>query len=819
MVEILKHAKFVLSLVIVAVLLVSIWVPAAIPMTSNEVVHQTPQTRMLSYEAHAPIDIISDDDFNATAFSEGWEGDGSSGTPFLIQGYEISPTIVDIYIRNTRFHFKILDCNITGASSGIHLQNATNGVIQNCLFATNGDSIFLENVTGIDVIGCRISNPTSFGNGIKMHDAINCTISSSVMQGVTDTEAGIIGWLCEGITLFNNTVFDFDRHGFYLSQCYDTDILNNTVYWNEGSQGELCGINLLYSELAYICGNNITENANSGISLLASPNVTIIENHIVDNYYFGIYLHAAQYCIIQDNWIEGNGVSGTSGLLVYVSNYYQVIGNEFHRNSENSIQLQSSNFGWVFNNYINDSYDIGIEVLESHNVTIEENEIYHSYGTASFAGGISMNQSNNATIIHNILGHNSDNGLYIINCQDGKVIGNTIFDSEIDGLYVTFAAGWNISHNVIYDDGGSGINMVPPTDNNVIYYNDIGWSVGFLVADNGAGNNFWNYSTTGNWYSDFPGTGTYAVPGIAVEIDYYPSRSLYCGETTPSEYEVGTTGNTMIWDSSALNPETYELLIDDVSQGHEIWDGSSISADVDGLPVGVYNVTLVVYHVSGHWLSNQSTLSVVDTEGPVWGIIPANQHLEYGTPLAYQIDATDPSAIDEYWLTGDVGFEIDSSGFITNTALLEVGLYEIIVHANDTFGFEIAEDLSIYVTDTITPEWDTTPTDQEINVGEAFSYQLGATDLAGVSWSVNNTVYFAISQDGLITNAIDLAPGTYNLEITVTDGHSNSISITIEISVNELALPLDTTLIVAIGGVGAGVIIILLVVVLKKKGT
>jgi len=143
---------------------------------------------------------------------------------------------------------------------------------------------------------------------------------------------------------------------------------------------------------------------------------------------------------------------------------------------------------------------------------------------------------------------------------------------------------------------------------------------------------------------------------------------------------------------------------------------------------------LVVFHVSGHWLSNQSTLTVVDTVGPVWSITPVDQTLEYDEPLSYQVEATDPSGI--------------------------------------------------------------------------------------ASWSVDDTTNFTISGSGLITNATTLAPGVYELEITVTDNYSNSKSITIMITVNDPVPPPDSTLVtLAIAGVGAGVVIVILVIVFKKKGS
>ncbi len=743
MVENLKHVKLTLSLMIITVLMVSVCVPLTNPMINNELVHEPTQNSVLSYEAHDNIYIVNDTDFAAQAAIESWEGDGSPETPFLIQGYEIDPSREEISIQNTTLHFKILDCNITGAIHGVDLENVTNGVIQNCLFADNVFGIYMYNVTGIDVVGCSISAKPSGQSGVYMDDAIDCSISSCVIEGVAGSDSGIYGQYSEEITLFNNTVFEFDNHGISFSGCYDMDILNNTLYWNEGSGGggPSCGIQIVESELADIIGNNITENMDNGITIDSTDNVTIRENHIVDNWYHGIYVESSDYTLIQDNWIEGHGdgiieESARCGILTYFSDYTQIIGNEFWWNALNSITLGYSDFGYVFNNYINHSLIHGIWVYISHNATVEENEIYNSYGDEGSEStcGILVEWSNDTSLIHNTLGHNAENGITILNSHEGEVHGNTIFDSEMLGIYVPIGSSWEITHNVIYDNGAPGIFFESPAMNNLIYYNDIGWSGEFLVGDNG--DNQWNYTGIGNWYSDFIGTGTYDISGSGGAIDFYPSVSLYCGVSTPSEYEAGTTGNTMTWNSSALNPGTYELLIDSEPQGPIVWDGGAIAADVDGLAVGVYNVTLIAYHVSGHWLANQSTLTVVDTLGPVWSATPVDQVLEYNEPLSYQLEATDPSGIS--------------------------------------------------------------------------------------SWAVNNTANFTISSAGLITNATTLAPGVYYLEITVTDEHSNSISVTIMITVNEPVpptQPLDPALMLAIGGIGAGVVIIVIVIVLKKKGS
>jgi len=707
----LKHVKSILFVLLFTGLLVSAFVPLTTPMTSNELAHRATSIKALSYVPHSYISITGDDDLNATAVGEGWAGDGSSGDPFLIQGYEIYNEEALVDIRDTTLHFKIVDCNLTIALSAVRLENVTNGVIENCLFNGPNNGIALFNVTNIDVVGCYITLDPTWGDiGIYMVDAIDCTVSSCIIEGVAGTDAGIYGVTSEGITLYNNTVFEFDNHGIFFGGCFDMDILNNTLYWNEGAGGggPSCGILIVESTLAYIYGNYIYENSDNGITISGVGNVTIIDNHIEDNWIHGVYVEFSEYCIIQDNYIAGHGdgiIEGPAcGISTYFSDNLQITGNEFWWNALNSITLAYSDFAYISNNFMNHSFDHGIWVYISHNATIEENEIYNAYSLSGGGPtcGVLVEWSNDTSLLHNTLGHNSENGVTILNSHDGEITGNTIFDSEYSGIYAVLASGWEITHNVIFDNGAPGIIMDSSTVDNLIYYNDIGWSGEFLVGDFGEGN-YWNNSGVGNWYSDYNGTGTYAIIGPASEIDYYPSMSLYCGVTTPYEYEVGTTGNTMTWSSSALNPGGYELLIDGVSQGDVTWDGYAIAADVDGLPVGTYNVTLIVYHISGHWLANQSVLTVVDTEGPTWTVTPLDHILGYNVPLSYQLQASDASGIDSWAVNDTASFAISSSGLLTNATALEPGIYYVEITVTDTESNSVTVTVMITVNEPVPP--------------------------------------------------------------------------------------------------------------------
>lgn len=54
-----------------------------------------------------------------------------------------------------------------------------------------------------------------------------------------------------------------------------------------------------------------------------------------------------------------------------------------------------------------------------------------------------------------------------------------------------------------------------------------------------------------------------------------------------------------------------------------------------------------------------------DSGAPTWAPLPSDQFAEYYSPFQYNVDATDPSGIDSYWVDDTVNFQIDENGLIT----------------------------------------------------------------------------------------------------------------------------------------------------------
>ena len=165
---------------------------------------------------------------------------------------------------------------------------------------------------------------------------------------------------------------------------------------------------------------------------------------------------------------------------------------------------------------------------------------------------------------------------------------------------------------------------------------------------------------------------------------------------------------------------------------------------------------------------------VDDLTAPHWVDPLQDFTLEYGGQFQYSPSADDLSGLSDWSLSGSDDFTIDTNGGeISNVGTPAVGDYYLEVSIEDIYSNTLTGDIHIVIKDTITPEWDETPENHEINYGTQFVYNLNASDLAGVSsWSVDNAE-FSVDSEGRVRNLIALAPGVHAVTVSVTDLNGN----------------------------------------------
>ncbi|KKN08829.1 hypothetical protein LCGC14_1052760 [marine sediment metagenome] len=86
-------------------------------------------------------------------------------------------------------------------------------------------------------------------------------------------------------------------------------------------------------------------------------------------------------------------------------------------------------------------------------------------------------------------------------------------------------------------------------------------------------------------------------------------------------YEESTTGHKIIWTAADTNPDTYLVYKDGIGIETGPWlSGDQIRIDIDGLSVGTYTYTIVVWDTSGNTATDTVIVSTIATSPATWTV-------------------------------------------------------------------------------------------------------------------------------------------------------------------------------------------------------
>lgn len=540
---------------------------------SREATNMTESTIVLNdaYTPHDTIKIDNDTQLEEQATNEGWPGDGSTGNPYIIQGYDIDAKGAGnaIYIGNTTLYFVIKNCIFYNASkvswpyqegAGIALYNLSYAVIENVTVYENYYGIYListENIT--------VKNSTITQNEIGLEsvwDTVNSTIRGNLIannddNGIYLDDGGknkIIGnriennrWIGINIyskynilsdnRMFNNSL----RVGYFMDEFTTQNISqNNTVngkpvyyYKNvnmnnasfSGNAGEIILGNVSYFRIE----NVVLSNGSVGINIGYSKYITISNNTIENQSAYAIFM---QYC--SDNIIENNKMYGNrNGVFMRYSDNIRIKDNDMGNMFQSSVWLMHSDNNIIENNniYGENAYEIELEASDDNRIsnntiskadtaiilyrgsqgnTINGNDIENTYGDS-----IEVQVADNNIIYSNEINGSRIKGIYLYSANNNIIKGNNITNSSDYGIYIGSGSNNLIYGNCFYYNHGS-------TDS----YN----SSHVQAYDDGT-NNSWNSSTIGNYWRDWRGSDSdndgivdepYIIDGSSGAKDYYP---------------------------------------------------------------------------------------------------------------------------------------------------------------------------------------------------------------------------------------------------------------------------------------------------------
>ncbi|RJS71737.1 hypothetical protein CW714_05295, partial [Methanophagales archaeon] len=289
----------------------------------------------------------------------------------------------------------------------------------NCIVNGTGSDVFTLEADGIRIEGFTI---TGGGHGIYIRSNKN--------------------------TIINNNICSNDDAGIYLSN-------NNSISENNISNNDV-GIYLLYSNKNSISENDISSN-NDGICLKNSNNNIISENNISSNNYDGIYLWDSNENMIRKNKFINDGIYVRYSYGNIVENntvngkplfYLEGESDEFIDNAGQVILVKCKNIT-VMNSELTNT-NVGIELWQSDNCLISNNNISNNWGISIYEGGISLYESNNNIISENNISSNNWFGISLWYSSDNIIYMNN-FINNTESVYSFDSTNiWNSTSQMTY---------------------------------------------------------------------------------------------------------------------------------------------------------------------------------------------------------------------------------------------------------------------------------------------------------------------------------------------------------------------------------
>jgi len=634
------------------------------PQTSGIVSEPEKAHAYLAGTPHAPIVIDGDTNFSATALAEGWPGDGSSGSPFVIDGLDIDlggAAGSCIFISNTQVNFTISNCNLTGASvspgAGIYLEDVKNARVV--------DNLCHQNTHGVFILG----------RGSKNCSLINNTCTQNIVSGIQLVA-------CLNISLIRNNCSS-NFHGINAIDLLDLG----------GYSGDL------------ILASNICCNNTYGISIgdvnpeaLGPMRNTVIDNNCSANSEDGISLTTPIYSSFINNSCNGNGASGIR--LVDMVSHSLVVENTCNENGQSGIYLDDMTSENNFTDNLcsrNNQYGIYLEFIGHY-----DNDFYWN------------------SFIDNLVGNARDEGT------------DTIFEYN--------------------------------------YWSDYS---GLDVAGDGFGD------------TPYPITGGNQDPNPLMRLPGSPPQWI----ETPSD-------QVIIY----LEPFRYDLNISAYKDVDLWWVNDTINFHVDQSGI-ITNASILMPDRFGlqvfaidtysNILSSIITIIAMELSPPTWTQPPKDKLIEYGADLSYKLNAADVSEFGTWWINNTAHFTINDEGLVTTIGIIPVGVYDLQVFVNDTWGNTLNGTFSVFVIDTISPSFVILYTFAH---NEEIIIQLTFEGLPYIDhYWLNDTEHFSLSEGSVINNATVLEPGVYRLEVRAYDPYDNYCSVVLVVTVMDIVISIPTT--------------------------
>ncbi len=525
----MKRLGYCHCLAVVVVLMCS-----QLPAMGNGVwVHAETGSLMIpgSLESHDSIAINSNADFA----SQGWNGDGSSSNPYIIEQLNITTENQCIFISHTDVWFTIRDCYLHSTKGyqgfALYFEDVKNGYVENCTLI----SFASWAPPGSDAIAS--------GTGVEIKESARCTFQNNIIQSGAD---GLVVEACSSVLFVDNTIRD-NSLGVRISNSNHTVLSGNEIVNNWE------GIWTLYLDSCTF-HDQLIRAKNLGMLVRYSTNLSIWNNAFEG---CGLGFWGIRDAGDLDHSVSANTVNdrslvylhGLSNITINGDDYGEVVMagcrnttlvNFSAGNASNAIQLRSCIGCRVINCTTFDNSREGISILYSSACVVENSTLLRN------PYGLNIDSSSHIIVSENLFLFNfrgisvygTDSPLIQLNrilnttwigvessypsSKSVTIRQNRIVNSTY-GIAMQYTNGGTISENTVYDCTEVGIALGYEATNFEVFYNMIGWNR--VNARDDGGFNMWDDGVSrGNNWTDYCGSGVYVISGANEgAADRYPS--------------------------------------------------------------------------------------------------------------------------------------------------------------------------------------------------------------------------------------------------------------------------------------------------------
>ena len=615
-------------------------------LTKNSLININQKTSITNYIEHGPISINGNNNFNTTAYNEGWPGNGTITNPFVIEGLNITGTVSNgqIFIQNTNVYFKINNCLIIHNNNiGIYLYNVIHGQLDNNtigshtaygIFLENSqnntfsNNFFSDNRFGIYFYDSISMINTTLCNNTLIHDSIHLFFSLIVDDYLTlkvDNNT-VNGKPLIYLINKNNYEVHEDAGQIIIVKCTSITIANQNLANTRD------GISVIISQNITISENKISKSA---ISLLNSDNNKIFDNTLIESGIVTQSSHANSFYnnnII--NTIVGNSISDSNDNKIYL-NIFQ--------NNIRSLWLGYSNTNVIFNNIFSNNTQAIVSSFSSNNDII--NNIFVNGSGYAISSAISSNfVSRNDFLSNNPSGTSqgffSQQDIVDHNYWNDWIIPDIDTDGIVDLPYILDSSPEiNLDYNPLTDPSCflphvltypyknntlTGIATIEWTPanlfNRIVTYNvsyspDNGMTWYTLTVDSSSTSYIWDTTSlsddthylikvTAIWDKSY---SYYVVSNVEFTIkNNFPVVPI-------SDITITHTliNNEVSWIATSSNASSYILYQNNSLKASGDWtSGKAISYDISNLAPAAYNFTLVVIDDLGTHVSHSVILTI-----------------------------------------------------------------------------------------------------------------------------------------------------------------------------------------------------------------